>query len=39
MEENRNIRQEIAECEKLLIGLGEEWKAEPCLGTAKEFPQ
>ena len=28
MEENRNIRQEIAECEKLLIGLGEEWKAE-----------
>lgn len=28
MEENQNIRQEIAECEKLLIGLGEEWKAE-----------
>ena len=28
MEEYRNIRQEITECEKLLIGLGEEWKAE-----------
>lgn len=28
MKENQNIRREIAECEKLLIGLGEEWKAE-----------
>lgn len=28
MKENQNIRQEIDECEKLLIGLGEEWRAE-----------